>query len=339
MQRAPIPTIIISHQHPYINNFDVLPAVMHIGDVRVIRLNHHNAMEAEVSYTDGHLQGSVFDLLITDEVVTPVGRTEKVPTVSLPRLTKIKQARRINTAVQEMGKEKISHFTPIKSFLLSDASALGCFEGTPRIVVKHEHGARGLGQIVVDLNLIGYDKARHLLFKLKQAADSSDGVEKVAEVIEQSKGAFLISKGHEKYDGEYLDYLKDISVVQGLIEDVQTEYRLLTDLEGNIVWAQERDLEGDVFKTATGSNGNTQYLHLPENTLMADNQVVFNEVQALLKYMGISLNSVDLFITKEGQWGIFEFCNQWGIQGVNAGWAKEYQTRAMTDILKAHGLI
>lgn len=340
MSRAPIPTVVISHQHPFINNFDVLPLIMEVDGIRVLRLTHDQ--KTNYSYSDGYMTNPTYDLLITDEMHGRAGYRDEVPLVSLPRLPKITQNMLVNSAALRCGLDSDSNFKPVKCFQLDDYSALGNFEDCMRIVAKHEYGARGLAQVVIDLTKVGFDKGRSLIYQVKNRslegmADERD--KRILELVASSDGAVVLSKGHEKHDFEYLDFIKDISIIQEVVENVTHEYRLLTNLDGTIVWSQERELEGDVFRTATGSNGDTKFLHLPENTLQAEHPVVFGGVQDLLTEMKLGLNSIDLFITAEGKWGIFEYSNQWGIQGINTQWAKKYQETALMDILKLHGFI
>lgn len=277
-----------------------------------------------------------FDVLITssgDGLVSPTWEfaIDKNKVFRLPRYRKDVQHLMMNRFATENG---LKGFVKIPTFFNKVGRidlmnvrgyGLGNYHGIDRMVIKPVHGARGIHQFVVDTRtgnihafFQGLDKAINLYDK-----NAQDINEFLTQLREHYSGDFDYFKGkNNTFEGPgHLS--QQIFFAQAYVGDVEQEIRIITGPNGEPTVAVGRErakYDGDKFTyhQASGAGMSDNLLNLDSipTTLTKLTPEYWEEVKVMCREVIGPLNSVDLFITKEGKWGIFEFCNQFGTTGI-----------------------
>ncbi|MNY04803.1 hypothetical protein D3C86_1375000 [compost metagenome] len=277
-----------------------------------------------------------FDILITgDEKWKGIVPADRL--FLLKRLSKTRQAIAINQFLRE-AKTANALIVPTYGSNFSDKyhpSYLGT-ELTGKIVIKPADGARGLCHFVVDFDQVSVGP---FLRDLYGATTIADMAEKYAPHAHLSHG--------QAWDDEESQKVKEEGnfTFQRYVDDIQHEIRILTNHVSDIGFACIRNRIGDVYKQATSAT-----VMLENICSIGDKQLVtlmggqgeLDVFKKLLEEVIGPMQSVDLFITKDGRWGICEYCNQYGIAGV----PREYSVSSISDFVmhcidesRAHGLV
>lgn len=327
-------TVITDH---FINNLDVLGIHYKLSDEIELRIHRHpqvNIRGTEVSYN--------FDIMISNGGpnegfnfgnVLPPHRY-----VKLARYDKFTQAIQLLNALEDY---KATHdamtclhakFLPVPTWFVGVNSNRSFPNVKGKVVIKPQDGARGIGQFVVDTLYIN-------LHQFNKSLDKYLAGEHTAEAFQVFLDGF---KGHVSYysrdedkPGEGLECLKEQgAIVQSFIPDVSAEYRVITGADGEPVYFQKRRFrdETSAYPQATGGGDTIDMDARVTNPLAKD--VHSNALFLYLcKHVIGPLNSIDLFITSDGHWGIFEFCNQFGVTGIPAGIAEDIHAKFMENVV------
>lgn len=173
-----------------------------------------------------------------------------------------------------------------------------------RFVIKPAHGARGAGHILVEPGA----KFENALVKINCRA-----TEELQTAISETEGLSYYSPD-DNSENEGLQMLVDQGIIaQEYIENIVSEFRIIA-VGGNIEYIQERNRVGDGFKQATGSSDRGSNVPLS----VAVNQEITEDIQVLVAALSKRFGpfmSIDLFVTQDGEWGVFEFSHQFGIVG------------------------
>lgn len=297
----------------YMNNFNVLHQGIEIAGKRVY---FHN--DPQVSIIDGEAHFN-FDYIISngtmtidDTLVEDLVPSSMVTTTR--RYDKNIQAVRINNFVQDQDFKKF-HKIKAWSHLQKEGFAhLVDLKG--KVVIKPKDGARGIGQLLVDTDQISLTRVVEDLNKFLV-----DGYDKqpLLDLIASNPNSIKYSIGAERSPDEGLTVLFEQGyVIQSFVENLKDEYRLLTDHNCNIVYCQIRKtrIYKNGFPQATGSNADGLLGKdvVDINTVLS--KVALKQLTAIAKSVIGPVSSIDLFITNSGEWGIFEYCNQFGVKGV-----------------------
>lgn len=186
---------------------------------------------------------------------------------------------------------------------------------TDRMVVKPGDGARGIGQFTVNTKNVNMD---YFLKDLGKLVEGEHTQEKLDAFLANFNGSVEYHPGAEHFPLEGLGALKeDELVVQEVIENVKYEYRVITDKHSKPAYFQQRRIRDDEssFPQATGGGGTINrslVVDAHEIPSCVNMQLLEHICQELIG----PLSSIDLFVTGEGMWGIFEYCNQFGISGI-----------------------
>lgn len=325
--KKPKRTVLIQHKHPFINNFEIINDDSHVEGFRVIRQPFSGYA------TNSHGEYTNCDILITDEaVLDPIVDYSRTYVVQLPRYDKRLQQKMLFKAAKDLYPDKWQGeqhgFVSLRTMDINDRKAISIFHKC-RVVAKSPNGARSMGMIVIDFNKIGYVKA---MTKLKGIIEAAHDRDEEAMLKVANHPAFEIIKGTQNHDKEYLQYIAEINMIQEVVEDVIEEYRILTNHHGEIIWAQPRERKGNGFLTASGADGSVDIIYSP-GPFMENNPLIYKQLTDLIKTCRLNMNSLDLFINKDGNWGLFEFSNQWGIAGVNPEFAIDMQAKAIHGYL------
>lgn len=175
-----------------------------------------------------------------------------------------------------------------------------------KYIVKPNHGARGIGQVLVKDDLSPVALCEEIL---RYGSTATTLKEKFPEVI--------LNTGTERRENEGLESIRNQGMtICEYIEDVKSEYRLLVS-NGKVIHAIKRTFKTESdFKQATGvrkklvekESDISQFAGL--DTIMPKKYT--KEIEAFVAEIGEGLYSFDIFITKRHQWGCFEFSNEFG---------------------------
>ncbi len=298
------------------DNFNVLRPVEHfmIGGEKVRVLFHRNPLisldggEPEFNFDimiDNHRSAMGDKLEFRYRHVVPKNRYN-----SLERLGKTEQAIMLNQAIKNL-RVGTHNFLPIKTYRASYTGNVGTDHYSTakgRVVVKPNDGARGVGHLVVDLEKTNWRVLNNRLGLLTIGLGDWDELISLPGVSYHSISEYSKDEGKQSL-------LDQGYCIQGLVPNIEAEYRLLTDRDGNIVYIQKRAFKGgEEYPQAIGSNASDS----DRIATLAD-ILPAQDVKALRKLAQTTIgamSSIDLFITKDGKWGIFEYCNQFGTVGV-----------------------
>ncbi|QNR51785.1 hypothetical protein Xoosp14_94 [Xanthomonas phage Xoo-sp14] len=185
-----------------------------------------------------------------------------------------------------------------------------------RVVVKPIDGARGIGQIVADMDKI---TPAALMILIKAAKDK----DAFLEALEKLKPHVEYHIGHGDIEEGLTSLVEQGFFVQQQVPNVTAEFRLILTHKSEVamIFKRKRDnipLSDDAnafdYKQATGV---TVLLEEAKPTGEYELNVHLDEITTFLKELDIPLNSVDLFFTDDGKWGVFEYCPQFGTEGID----------------------
>lgn len=264
-----------------------------------------------------------FDILITGDAkwkgIVPDDRL-----FLLKRLSKTRQAIAINQFLRQAKTHK-ALIVPTYGSNFGDKyhpSYLGT-ELTGKIVIKPEDGARGLCHFVVDFDKVSVGP---FLRDLYGATTIADMAEKYAPHAHLSHG--------QAWDDEESQKVKEEGnfTFQRYVENIKAEVRILTNHVSDVGFACVRSRVGEEYKQATSA------------TTMLDHIEELNDLELLSMFGDVGerdvflklleevigpMQSVDLFFTEDGRWGICEYCNQYGIAGV----PRQYAVSSIADFV------
>ena len=194
--------------------------------------------------------------------------------------------------------------------------------------VKSLDGARGIGQFVVKTEHVNLN---YFLSELKYTLSQELVDDTVPKFLERFEGNVIYGAGDENYVNEGLVTMRDQGYfVQSLVPDVKVEYRIITDTNSVPKYFQRRKVRDvdSAYPQATGSGSVVdKEAILTAEAFYAESNVSSAFFEHVCRTVIGPLSSIDVFITS-GEWGIFEYCNQFGISGIPAA--------IVTDLHKEH---
>jgi len=338
-----ISAVIPSHS---MNNWDILGQGIILGE-NEYRVTFHR--DPRMSIMHGKVNFN-FDIIVNDGLLTiddmkvenlvPVNRIH-----TIRRYNKVEQQTRLLARVafereSDEDRDLFKNFVPVVMHHQRQSSgATLLVNPTDKVVVKPLDGARGIGQFLIDPTVIPLSVIVDLLdtFRRDQIT-REDVLKKLHKFDPQLKYA----TAGEKYEGEGFDAIKSQGFcVQDHINNIKSEYRLITGHNGEIVYCQRRSIRSqteDGFRQATGSETNSA----KGTDIMSINDVLSaDDREALLELTTTvigPLSSIDLFITMDNKWGIFEYCNQFGIKGVPPKLVEKMHADMLMKMIRTAGL-
>ena len=308
--------VIVAFQNGNMNNFFCLPQGTIINSKKVVFTNH-----PQYDIIDGKLETN-FDYLITDggeldsysDNIVDLLPADRV--VVLKRYSKITQAVRFTNYINNYRPCSLAAIGAIIPKVYYSSEPITQNHIVPngiKVVIKPIHGARGIGQFVIDTSKVPFKTIHDVISDFIKGKLETEGLFKK---LEPWKDYYIYSKGTEKYEHEGLNLLKSGYMVQEYIDGVNAEYRLITDYKGEVAYCQKRSI-------VEKSSGYPQAIGSEITTTERNDIIDFSEIASKYKYIPDfiketigPMNSVDLFTTKDGKWGIFEHCNQFGMSGI-----------------------
>lgn len=327
-------TVITDH---FINNLDVLGINYKLSDEIELRIHRHpvvNIRGTEVSYNfdimisnGGPNEGFNFGNVLPSHRYVKLARYDKF-TQAIQLLNALEDYRAIHKSATVLQ----AKFLPVPTWFVGINGNRSFPNVTGKVVIKPQDGARGIGQFVVDTLYINLHQFNKSLDKYLEGEHTEEAFQKF---LDGFKGHVSYYSRDEDKPGEGLECLKEQgAIVQSFIPDVTAEYRVITGAGGEPVYFQKRRFrdENSAYPQATGGGDIIDVDARCTNPLAKD-----VEANALFQYLCRNvigpLNSIDLFITHDGHWGIFEFCNQFGVTGIPAGIAENIHAKFMENVV------
>lgn len=337
-----INAVVVSHA---MNNWDVLGQGIVLGDKEYEVYFHR---DPRMSITNGHARFN-FDVVVNDGSLKIDGMdiqnlipTRRVHTIK--RYNKVEQQMRLLAAVElnsdEENKALFTNFYPLVMHHNPQMNGFSqLINPENHVVVKPLDGARGIGQFLIDPEKL----------PLAVVVDALDGLirdrvamEDVLPTLRKFDPTLKYATAGEKDDNEGLVAIKSQGFcIQDYVPNIKLEYRLLTGQDGEIAYCQRRDIRNkstEGFAQATDSEANSakgsDIVSIRDVLSGADLEGLQELVQTVIG----PLSSVDLFITEDEQWGIFEYCNQFGMKGVPIGLAQTLHSELLLNLIKRAGL-
>lgn len=257
-----------------------------------------------------------------DFVVSSTPQPDLVRNVVIERYSKPVQAARLVEYAEH--KFNFPHFRPVRTWndsiaLQNDCSAYH----TDKVVIKYIHGARGICQLFVG-EVDGVNK--YTLMKRfgeamtsfrKKALDLPSAEEFNNAFREHLKTEFqykAVWTGLEEmdYQNKGVEYLDPrYYFMQEYCADISAEYRVLVGVDKELHFFRRGIRSDRPFPQATGTRA-SMYSHEIANV----SQTLNSEIREFLLTAIPAMNSADLFLVEKAGhtfYGIFEYCNQFGM--------------------------
>lgn len=199
--------------------------------------------------------------------------------------------------------------------------SIPCINALKKVVIKPQNGARGIGQIVLDTTKVN-------LQRFLEALSANAG-----RAIAMYRKHITYTSINERREDEGIEMLRHF-VITEYIPDIVEEYRCITGSDGDIAYIQKRELREAApgYTQAIGSNSGNKILTIGdlEKKLGANDLSILKA--AFVKEIG-PLQSFDLWIDKNGQWGIFEFSNEYGTEGIPPEIYRDFTMKYLVDLI------
>lgn len=308
-------TIVTSRM---INNFDVLGIHYPLDNGVELRFHRHpqvNIRGDKVAYN--------FDIMIGNGKEEGFKFVDALPPhryIELRRYDKFTQAIRLLRGYNQYRLENPTQthdmgFVPVPTWFVGMDGTRSFPVTQGKVVVKPTDGARGIGQFVVDTDKVNLHQLNTKLDEYLKADDYN--AEKFQAMLDKFEGHVTY---HSVAENEPFEGLKAMAaegaVVQSFIPKIVAEYRVLTNVDGFPTYFQKRRVRdpASTFPQATGGGD------LIDMDAVVLNPLDDGPAQELFEYLCSEvigpMNSIDLFVTDAGSWGIFEYCNQFGVTGI-----------------------
>lgn len=309
--------IIFAFDSNRIDNFDVIPQGHRVEDYEFIFTK-----SPEIQLTGKGIVTN-FDILITDGEKEMFGINNTLLLKQhqykiMKRLSKPEQIARQLIYKDNHPGLTVNMIVP-RSFYCDNYTTLKhIFPDANSCVIKPIHGARGIGQFKINTERMPIRVVIDLLEKTRKNTTGSPDTKYILESLKDWADYFTYSTSGENYENEGIGILlSQRFLVQEHVDNIEKEYRIITDYKGNLAYVQERKFKFDdknYYQQAIGSVIEPDWVHSKPTSL--DKTDNLDEIENFIKTVVGPLQSVDLFITKEGKWGIFEWCNQFGTMGI-----------------------
>lgn len=341
--------IIAFNEIEKIFNLDFLYSVTSVTiDGKEYKLTYHKNPEMRFVYNKSLGKSEAirnFDILIdcSNEPNLTFNKFNEDRLLHLSAEVKDLQRYLLNQAMEKTG---CPHLRPIQQF----SRTLGTYipKEFSRLVMKTNHGARGIAQFLIDNERYSVTD-RFSIFHdyIKELQERIVNEEEVPELenIEahlKERFPFIIhyNSGNEKYKNESILRIGGMQdfVLEEFVPEVHKEYRLIV-VNGEVVYTQLRSISGDVYKTATGSGEyyteETDFESIfPEET--RDEMV--KSVMDVIRSVAPEISSFDLFITEDNKIGFFEYCPQFGQTAISHDRRYAIYEKFLTHVVKKYFL-
>lgn len=250
---------------------------------------------------------------------------------------KMLQQLRLSKAARALG---LKNYVHVKTFEANNTVKDNSYWGEMpdgMYVIKPGDGARGMGHVVAKVGEGGVLPAA-LALLMNHAGNPSSFLEqsdKLAPHVEVHLGHADIAEGLSAMSSQG-------AVVQRMVEDVEMEFRVITSFDCTETRWFKRQRDNVPLKTDQNKFGYKQATGValtPDGVIQMTPEEVVKifpdalQVGKIAQQLGIGLNSMDVFVTKSGNWGIFEYCPQWGAVGMDPTMLRTFMKQQVVAML------
>lgn len=234
------------------------------------------------------------------------------------RLPKPYQGLYINS-IAEKKKDLLPHLKPIKTWR-SHKSGTG-IDG--KVIIRPQLGACSIGLIVLDTKVTSIGSVNRLIIEgdFQAGATPTSTNLTIKKKFEELPGSPVYCSEGDTVPLQGMTLLKERYFIQEYVDNIKTEYRIIIGADNRPVYAIQR--ERYVYGQLDGTDlayGRSKAVGVGNSfpTLREAGipDYVEEEFNHLLQSADFALHSFDLFLTDDGQWGVFEFSNEYGVESV-----------------------
>ena len=301
------------------DNVTILPVTGSIDSIGDVMFHNNPCIEF-----DGHALKKNFDYHIDFNLSTNKLHSELLPDeyISYPRLRRQTQYIKISRYNNNRPENAVPLHIP-KFYISTNRSgehlAIANYglPTTDKVVIKDSMGARGSNQIVVPTNM--------LTTLLKHSKGLTFGEIKI-------KFPDLIYSDNSNWDKVLFNTPADI-FISDLIPSVAKEWRLLVG--GNNIYGREREIKPGPYRQANlnldiiQTVPDVKYTHIEE---MFDNELVIS-LYGLINSIDLPIGSLDLYITEDGQYGLFEYSSQYAFHAADPHFIRKLHLDGIDKII------
>lgn len=298
-------------QNKNITSLDVIPSEFRyqINNEMIHFISVGAYGEHEV--TDGEFIGC--DLVISsvfsnDVTSTCIQKVAGIRIINIDRFNKSTYNAIFNANAREL---RLNKYQPV---IVNSAANSFVPEPTKQYILRYKLGARGIGMILLDPNGASIEKINGILCSTASGRATVNAL--------NENGVQISTEG--AWTDECLvtcipQSTSQMDVVE-FIPNVQNEWRVMTDYRGrpSLVVERKFHMSEAGFKQARGNGlDKVKALTLTRSTIPKEIQ---KELTKLIIQCKLPLHSLDVFMTKEGNWGLFEGCPEFGHTSLPDGW-------------------
>ena len=194
-----------------------------------------------------------------------------------------------------------------------------------RLVIKRYNGARGTDQILVDVDHVNNLLSELYLYplvELKTRFPEAIFTKLQSEEIDQQPRLEVEDSESYKKNKKIFFPGEDHLLIQEYIDNVVKEFRII--ISGKELFIIERSINDNEYKQANLDFDSKVYIK-PKQLL--DKNILPTDVITLIEKLDLKLASIDLFVTRNQKWGVFEYSHEFGMTS--------FSEKTRTDILNS----
>ena len=197
--------------------------------------------------------------------------------------------------------------------------------GSKKLVIKRYNGARGTDQILVDVDQVNNLLAKLYLYplaELKTRFPEAIFTKLQSEEIDyQPRFEVEDSESCKKNKKVFFPGCDEL-LIQEYINNVDKEFRII--ISGKELFIIERSINDNEYRQAN-LDLNTAVYTKPKPLI--DKSILPTDVIKLIEKLDLKLASIDVFVTKDQNWGVFEYSHEFGMTS--------FSEKTKTDILNS----
>lgn len=177
-----------------------------------------------------------------------------------------------------------------------------------RFIMKPNNGSSGIGMVTIPCKSNMLSSACNIINNILMESNRD-----AEELIIESNYGYHSNREFTEYEG--VERLKSSRLVQNQVKGIVREYRIITDAYSEVAFSSLRTLTDDpVLPQAVigESSGNGASIEEKET------ETLVSDIKQVISGLNIPINSVDIFITESGHWGIFEFQPEYDNLGIDS---------------------
>ena len=178
-----------------------------------------------------------------------------------------------------------------------DSTSVSEYLYDDRFVMKPDTGSRGIGMVTIPCKSNMLSSACNVINNILMESNQD-----VEELIIECNYGYHSNREFKEYEG--IEQLKNSRLVQNQVKGIVREYRIITDAYSEVAFSSLRTLTDDpVLPQAVIGESSGNGVSIEEK----ETETLVSDIKQVISGLNIPINSVDIFITESGHWGIFEF--------------------------------